>query len=355
MGTEPKRILVIQTAFLGDVVLATPLLQALRDRFPKAYLAVLVIPGTREILAGYPGLDDVLVYDKKGRDRSLHGIRTVVRLLAEKRFDCCLLPHRSFRSALLAFAAGIPRRIGYFQSLGCWLYSRRVWRDSSLHEVRRNLQLLGPLTSEHSLDRYAPTEKLWVSSDPEDSEWANRCLAEHGIRPNDRVIAIAPGSVWATKRWLPDGFAAVIDGLIVRNKRKVVLLGSRDDQPVVDEVLRRCREKPVDLSGRTTLRQLAAVMKRCELLITNDNGAMHVGVAQDIPVVAIFGSTTLSLGYGPFTDRAEVVERSLDCRPCGRHGYSECPLGHFNCMKQITPEEVMKAAEKMMKTASQER
>jgi heptosyltransferase-2 len=350
MGTEPKRILVIQTAFLGDVVLATPLLQSLRGRFPKAYLAVLVIPGTREILAGYPGLDEVLVYDKKGRDRGLHGFRTIVRLLAEKRFDCCLLPHRSFRSALLAFATGIPMRIGFFQSLGCWLYSRCVWRDSSLHEVRRNLQLLGPLTSEHSLDRYAPTEKLWVSSDPEDSEWVNRCLAEHGIRPNDPVIAIAPGSVWATKRWIPDGFAAVIDGLIVRNKRKVVLLGSRDDQPIVDEVLRRCREKPVDLSGRTTLRQLAAVMKRCELLITNDNGAMHVGVAQDIPVVAIFGSTTLSLGYGPFTDRAEVVEQSLDCRPCGRHGYSECPLGHFNCMKQITPEEVMKAAEKWLGT-----
>ena len=353
MGTEPKRILVIQTAFLGDVVLVTPLLQALRDRFPKAYLAVLVIPGTREILTGHPGLDDVLVYDKKGRDHSLHGIRSIVRVLAEKRFDCCLLPHRSFRSALLAFVAGIPMRIGFFQSLGCWLYSRRVWRDSSLHEVRRNLQLLGPLTSEHSLDRYAPAGKLWVSWDTEDSEWANRCLAEHGIRPNDRVIAIAPGSVWATKRWLPDGFAAVIDGLIARNKRKVVLLGSRDDQPDVDEVLRRCREKPVDLSGKTTLRQLAAVMKRCELLITNDNGAMHVGVAQGIPVVAIFGSTTLSLGYGPFTDRAEVVERSLDCRPCGRHGYLECPLGHFNCMKEITPEEVMAAAEKMMQTASQ--
>jgi len=348
MGTEPKKILVIQTAFLGDVVLATPLLQALRDRFPKAYLAVLVIPGTREILVGHPGLDEVLVYDKKGRDRGLRGLRSIARSLADKQFDCCLLPHRSFRSALLAFGAGIPMRIGFAQSLGCWLYSRRVWRDSSLHEVRRNLQLLGPLIPERSLDRSAPIEKLWVSSDAEVSEWTMRFLSERGINPNDRVIAIAPGSVWATKRWVPEGFAAVIDGLIARNKLNVVLLGSRDDRPVVDEILRRCREKPVDLSGRTTLLQLAAVMKRCELLITNDNGAMHVGVAQDIPVVAIFGSTTLSLGYGPFTDRAVVVERSLDCRPCGRHGYAECPLGHFNCMKQITPEEVMAAAEKWL-------
>jgi heptosyltransferase-2 len=354
MGTEPKRILVIQTAFLGDVVLTTPLLQALRDRFPKAYLAALVIPGTREILAGHPALDEVLVYDKKGRERGLRGLRSMVRRLAEKRFDCCLLAHRSFRSALLAFAAGIPTRIGFFQSPGCWLYSQRVWRDSSRHEVRRNLQLLVPLAPEGSADRTVPIEKLWVPSDTEDLEWAGRSLAEHGIRPNDRVIAIAPGSVWATKRWVPDGFAAVIDGLAVQNKRKVVLLGSRGDRPVVDEILRRCREKPVDLSGRTTLRQLAAVLKRCELLITNDNGAMHVGVAQNLPVVAIFGSTTLSLGYGPFTDRAEVVERSLDCRPCGKHGYSACPRGHFNCMKQITPEQVMAAAERMAEKASQE-
>jgi len=353
MGTEPKRILVIQTAFLGDVVLVTPLLQALRDRFPKAYLAVLVIPGTREILAGHPGLDDVLVYDKKGRDRSLRGLRSMVRLLADKRFDCCLLPHRSFRSALLAFAAGIPMRIGFFQSLGCWLYSRRVWRDSSRHEVRRNLQLMGPLAPDHSMDSAAPAGTLWVSSTEEDRDWANRRLAEFGIQENDRLIAIAPGSVWATKRWVPEGFAAVIDGLITRHQRKVVLLGSPDDLPAVEEIVARCRQKPVNLAGKTTLRQLAAVLKRSELLITNDNGAMHVGVAQDRPIVAVFGSTTLGLGYGPFTSRAVIVERPLDCRPCGKHGYKECPLGHFNCMKQITPGEVMAAVEKMIQTTPQ--
>lgn len=339
----------IQTAFLGDVVLTTPLLQTLRDRFPKAYLAVLVIPGTREILAGRPGLDEVLVYDKKGGDRGLRGFGSIARLLKEKRFDLCLLPHRSFRSALLAFAAGIPNRIGFVQSPGSFLYSRRVWRDASRHEVRRNLQLLDPLVSDRSGGREVPVEKLWVSSDSGDPEWASRYLAGHGVRPDDRVIAIAPGSVWATKRWIPEGFAAVIDGLIARHGRRVVLLGSRDDRPVVDEILHRCREKPVDLSGKTSLRQLGAVLHRCELLITNDNGSMHVGVAEEIPVVAIFGSTTLGLGYGPFTDRAEVVERPLDCRPCGKHGYPECPLGHFNCMKQITPEDVMAAVERLLR------
>ncbi|MEK6684032.1 MAG: lipopolysaccharide heptosyltransferase II, partial [Nitrospirota bacterium] len=354
MGFEPKKILVIQTAFLGDVVLTTPLLQALRDRFPRAYLAALVIPGTREILAGHPSLDDVLVYDKKSRGRERRGLISTARLLREKRFDACLLPHRSFRSALLAFLAGIPVRIGFVQSLGSFLYTRRVRRDSSRHEVHRNLQLLSPLAPDRSFDADTPIPaadmpgqagKLWVSSDAEDRDWADHRLAEHGILGNDRVIAIAPGSVWATKRWIPEGFAAVIDGLIEKHNRKVVLLGSQDDRPVIDEILTRCREKPVNLVGKTTLRQLAAVLKRCELLIANDNGAMHVGVAQALPIVAVFGSTTQNLGYGPFTERAIVVEKDLSCRPCGKHGHAKCPLGHFDCMKQITPGDVMAAVE----------
>jgi len=344
---------VIQTAFLGDVVLTTPLLQALRDRFPGAHLAALVIPGTREILAGHPLLDEVLVYDKKGRDRGLRGLIATARSLREKRFGTALIPHRSFRSALLAFLAGIPVRIGFLQSLGCFLYTRRVRRDASLHEVRRNLQLLGPLAPDRS-GSDAPDGKLWVSSSDEDLEWADRCLDGFGIRRNDRVVAIAPGSVWATKRWIPDGFAAVADGLIAKHHRKVILLGSPDDRPVAEEIAARSREKPVNLAGKTTLRHLAAVLKRCELLITNDNGAMHIGVAQGLPIVAVFGSTTLGLGYGPFTSRAVVVEQPLDCRPCGKHGYPECPLGHFNCMKQITPETVMAAVEKQLRSARSE-
>jgi len=200
--------------------------------------------------------------------------------------------------------------------------------------VRRNLQLLDSLPPGRSPHPEIPVGKLWVSLDREDREWADRRLADFGIHETDRLIAIAPGSVWATKRWVPEGYAALIDDLIAQKKRKVVLLGSPDDGPVVDEIIGRCREKPFNLGGKTTPPQLAAVIKRSELLITNDNGAMHVGVAQDVPIVAVFGSTTLSLGYGPFTERAAVVERPLDCRPCGKHGYPECPLGHFNCMKQ---------------------
>jgi len=350
MGTEPKRILVIQTAFLGDVVLTTPLLQSLRNRFPKSHIAVLVIPGTAEILIGHPGLDEVLVFDKKKKDRGMSGLFRTARGLSEGRYDLCLLPHRSFRSALLAYLAGISERIGFAQAPGFFLYTRRVRRDSSRHEVRRNLQLLEPIGSGNGSTKTPDFEKLWVSTEPADMEWANHRLKEVGVEENDSPIAIAPGSVWATKRWLPEKFAEVIDHLIGRMNKKVILLGSRADAPIADQIRAHCREKPIDLTGQTTLRQMAAVLSRSAVLITNDNGAMHVGVAQGIPIVAVFGSTTLSLGYGPFSPKASVVERPLDCRPCGKHGYAECPLGHFNCMKQVMSEEVVAAAEKWLGT-----
>ncbi len=349
MGTESKRILVIQTAFLGDVVLTTPLFRALRDRFPSAYIAALVIPGLRGILDGHPSLNEVLIFDKKGTDRGWKGLLHMAGLLRKGRFDLALLPHRSFRSALAVWLAGIPARIGFLQSPGAPLYTKWVWREPSRHEVQRNMALLGPLGINPSRSEPSP----WVATDGADRDWAENRLAAQGVGPGDILIGIAPGSVWATKRWTPEGFAAVVDSLIRDHRAKVLLLGSPGDLPVVEQVASRCREKPVNLAGQTSLRQLAALLSRCRLLITNDNGAMHVGAAQGVPIVAMFGSTTPGLGYGPFSPNAVVVEEPLDCRPCGRHGHPQCPLGHFNCMKKIAPETVMDAAvSRMGRTAA---
>ena len=340
MGTEPKRILVIQTAFLGDVLLTTPFLKTLRDWFPSAYLAALVIPGTREILEN-SGLDLLLVYDKRGKNQSLWAI---VRQLRGEGFDTCFLPHRSFRSAFIALAAGIPKRIGYLRTMGSVFYTHRVPWTKSRHEVDRMLDLLSPV----GIDPATVSPKLSVSTRRKDMNEIERMLMVNGIHAQDRIVVIAPGSVWATKRWIPEGFAEVINRLVKNLKVKVVLVGSRDDLSVVDDVIRHCHEKVVNLCGTTSLLQLAALLERSHLLITNDNGAMHMGTAQGIPIVAVFGATTLNLGYGPYTERASIIERSLECRPCGKHGHIRCPLGHFDCMKGIMPDEVFKASEKYL-------
>lgn len=344
MGAQQQKILVIQTAFLGDVVLTSPLLSGIRLMFPRVHLAVLVIPGNREILENREIVDEVISYDKKKSQKGIFGLFRMAVELKKRKFNICVLPHRSFRSGLLARLSGIPVRVGFSPAAGGIFYTRTIKRDDTLHEVRRNLLLLSGLNTPPP--EFDPA--LWVTTRKSDAEWAVETLGVNGITPADNVAAIAPGSVWGTKRWTPAGFSALADRLIREESYKVILVGSGQDSPVAREILSACKEKPVDLTGRTTLTQLAAVFKHCRLLITNDNGAMHVGVAQKIPVVSIFGSTTLSLGYGPFTENARVVETPLDCRPCGKHGYRTCPKGHFNCMNRIHPDMVFSATRELV-------
>lgn len=344
MADEPKKILVIQTAFLGDVVLTTPLLAALRARFPGAFIGVLITPNLRDLLDGHPGVDEVLVYDKRGADRGFGALMRLARRIGGKGYEVCLLPHRSIRSALLAFIAGIPVRVGFWQSPGFWLYTKRVSRDRSRHDSERTRSLMepfGPVTD---------PPRLWLPLPPAARDWAREELNASGVGIDGFIVGICPGSVWATKRWTPEGFAAVIERLIRQFKAKVLILGAKNDRPVVSAILDACREKPVDLIGRTTPMQLAGLLSFCRLVITNDNGAMHVAAAQAIPMIALFGSTTLDLGYGPLNPRAVVLEKPLPCRPCGPHGHQRCPLDHFKCMRDILPEEVMESARTLLES-----
>lgn len=343
MGAQPQNILIVQTAFLGDVVLTTPLLIAVRRAFPSARIAVVAIPATREVLAAHPAVDEIIPFDKKGAQRGLGALIRFGRALAKRRFDLAITPHRSMRSALFLSIAGIPRRIGFARYPAAFFYTDRVAWDSKRHDVERNLALLAPLG-------VAPSERLPLSL-ATNSEWegeVDRLLTDRGIRTGETLVALSPGSVWATKRWLPEGFAAVADALAEKEGLRVLIVGSKADRPVADAVIARCRTRPTDLVGATSLGGLAALSARCRAFITNDNGSMHVAVAGGAPVVAIFGSTTLSLGYGPYTDRAIVVERDLDCRPCGLHGHERCPLGHFRCMGEIRPEDVLAAVRRVL-------
>ena len=344
MGSEPKKVLVIQTAYLGDVVLTIPLFRAVKQRFPGSFLVSLVIPETAQILEGVGVLDEVITYAKKGNQRGLAGFMGLVRLIRSHRFDLCLLPHRSARSALVAFLSRIPRRIGFRSGLSQLLYTERVTWHRCRHEVERNLELMH---SFGQLDK-GSGQNPQLTVDPQTAQAIDLDFGASGILPHDPIIGIAPGSVWATKRWTPQRYAIVADILMREHQAKVFLLGSSEDEGVVQEIMGYCKGRPIKWVGRS-LKELVALLSRCHLLVTNDNGAMHVAAALGIPIVAIFGSTTPDLGYGPHSTPARIIEHSLDCRPCGRHGYQSCPLGHFRCMKEIRPEEVLTAAQEMLK------
>lgn len=331
------KLLVVQTSFLGDVVLTTPLLTALRQRLRPRELVVLVRRDAAALLEGHPDVDRVLVDDKHGRDRGPGGLWRTARRLRAERFDVVVSPHRSLRTALVLAAAGIPRRVGFTVARGAWLYHARVPRDRRQHDVRRNLALLA------AFGEVPEPPPLHLPVRPE----AARRIAE--LVPDGRgpLVGIAPGSVWPTKRWTVEGFAALARGLVADGAR-VVLLGGRDDEARCTEVARAAGCDVVSLAGRTDLPGLVALVDRLALLVANDSAPMHVACARDVPVVAVFCATTPALGYGPFGRRTTVVEADLACRPCARHGGRTCPRGTDDCMRLVSAASVLEAARALL-------
>lgn len=333
LAAPGRRLLVVQTSFLGDVVLTTPLLTALHERVEPRRLAVLVRPEAVPLVEGHPDVDAVLIDDKRGRDRGVRGLWRTARRLRRERFDLAVSAHRSWRTALLLAAAGIPRRVGFAAARGARLYHVRVPRDRRVHDVLRNLALVAPFGGALRPPR------LHLPVAPAAAARAAALLPE-GPGP---LVGLAPGSVWATKRWTAAGFGAVAAGLAADGAR-VVLLGAAGDRARCDRVAAHAGGRATVLAGRTDVATLVAVVDRCALLVANDSAPMHVACARDVPVVAVFCATTPQLGYGPWGPRGTVVEADLACRPCAPHGGRRCPRGTDDCMRLVRPERVLAAA-----------
>jgi heptosyltransferase-2 len=331
-GSPGPALVVPQTSFLGDVVLTTPLLSALRERLRPRRLVVVVRPEARALVEGHPDVDGVLVDDKHGADRGMAGALRVAGRLRREGFDLAVVPHRSLRTAFVVAAARIPRRIGFDASRGAWAFHERVHRDPTRHDVERNLALMAPFGG------WSEPPRLHVPVAPAAAERA-RALVPAGDGP---LVMMAPGSVWSTKRWTAEGFAAVARAL-VRDGARVVLAGGPGDVDVADRVAALAGLGVVSLAGRTDLATSIALIDRAAVLVGNDSAPMHVACARGVPVVAVFCATTPALGYGPWGPRTRVVEIDLACRPCGRHGGRQCPRGTEDCMRLVEPARVLDA------------
>lgn len=343
----PRRVLVIQTAFLGDLILTLPLMQATKEAFPQAKIWALVTPETREMLFGQPALEGCLVYDKRNRDKGFSELLKMAARVRAGRFDLALIPHRSLRSALVAFLAGIPRRIGFWTSTGFFLLTRRVPRRREAHEVERNLDLL------RALDFSVPSRPPRVYPQQKDRGLASEFLARRGNPPGRTLVGIAPGSVWPTKRWLPEGFARVIRELRDQREAQAILFGGPADRELCRQIAQQAGGDVTIAAGELSLLPAAALMERCRLVLSNDSAAAHLAAAVGRPVVAIFGPTVPGFGFTPFGEEDLIVQRQLSCRPCGIHGGRRCPRKTFACMKEIAPEEVLDAVFAVLDSAEE--
>lgn len=339
-----KNVLVVQTSFLGDTVLTLPLLSEIRRRFPVGRLSLLCTTTGMELLAGHPAIDELIVDDKRRTDAGLAGLWRKAKVLEQKRFTLALSPHKSLRSALLLYLAGIPYRVGFRQSKGAFLFNALVSRDPLRHDVQRNLSLLEAFGVAVADAGQAIDLPLSAVS----RERARAVLTAAGVDPDKRIVGIHPGSVWPTKRWSAEHFAKLIELLKREEACEIVLFGAPEDLETVERIQSRCAVGSLSLAGKTALRDLPAAIGACDLFITNDSGPMHIAVACHVPVVAIFCATTPSLGFYPYSSNAIVVEKRLSCRPCSSHGGRRCPLGTEDCIRLVRPEDVLQAARQFL-------
>jgi heptosyltransferase-2 len=344
------RILLIQTAFLGDVVMTTPLIREVRRRHPSAELHMLTTAVGQQALEGMSEIDRWLVIDKRWNRWGRRSYASLLKTLAREQFDIGIAAQRSFRSGLMLRLANPELSVGFEHAPGAWAYAIKVERDTRVHAVDRYLDLATALGPARPVTDREPNLPITESS----RAAADRLLHSHGFSDRHRFAAIAPGSRWETKRWTPEGFAAVARQLTLQGLTPI-LVGSAAEQELCTEIRRLAGLDLPQLAGQTSIGSLAALLQRSELVVANDSGAAHVAAAVGTSVVAIFGPTASSQGYVPRGAPIRVVERDdLSCRPCGSHGGARCPLRHHACMVGLDVRSVLSAVDELLSVAGRE-
>lgn len=320
-----KRFLLIQTAFLGDAVLASALLEKLRAFFPDAVLDLVVRKGNEGLFAGHPFLNRLHVWDKReGKTRDLF------RLIGELRaaeYDHIVNCQRFLSTGLMTVLARGKEKIGYDKNPLSFLFTRKVTHviGDGRHEVDRLNALIERLTDDkRPLPRLYPTEE-----------------ARAAARPfmQGAYVCIAPASVWFTKQWPEAKWIELIKALPADGR--VLLIGAPGDVPLCERIAQAAGRGEV-LAGKLSLLGTAALMEGAAMNYVNDSAPLHIASAMNAPVTAIFCSTVPAFGFGPLRANGRVVEtiEALDCRPCGLHGHRACPKGHFKCALGIDAQAV---------------
>ena len=334
-----KNIVVVQTAFIGDVILTLPLVQACKRVFPAAAIDVIVTPAAKELCATHADIREAIAYDKRGTDSGLAGLMRISRLLRSRSYDAAIVPHRSLRSAALVDLSRIPIRIGFDRSAGKVLLKKTVHYSRAVHEIDRNLSLLTAVT-----DKPVPRELPRLSPSEADRKRIDRLLVELEVSRPETLVAIAPGTIWNTKRWLKERFSSLAVNFDEAGL-EVVLLGGKGDEVLCEEIRILSGSSHVyNTAGMLSLMQSVELIRRCKAIVCNDSAPMHMAAAAGTPVVAIFGATIPGFGFGPSGPLDVVVEtQGLKCRPCSIHGGKKCPIRTFDCMNNITYERVFQS------------
>ena len=341
MQNTPEHFFWLQTGFLGDIILTTAALDLSVRKFPESKNVLITTPLGKAALKDHPAIAQTIVFDKRGSGtfRSFQEVRRQVRGLGQ---GVLLQAHSSHRSSFLAQWCAVPR-VTYKENpirLGA---RHRVDRVAVWHEAHR----IGVLLEDFGVERSEILTSKPILPESPTTELNDR-QQQFFRQYHNRLLAIAPGSVWGTKRWPLEKFVELVGKLRHEPETRdsgIVLLGSGGERALTAEIVRHCREDDqiLDLAGATTLDDLRWIYPKLGLLVSNDSSPIHYASAFQIPTVALFGATIPAMGFGPLAENSVSLGVELDCRPCSDHGPQQCPLGHFRCMRELTVESVWAA------------
>ncbi len=331
-----KQILIVQTAFIGDVILATGLIEKIHQFYPEAAIDFALRKGNESLLKNHPKLREVHIWDKKGgKYKNLFGLIGKIR---RQRYDLVVNIQRFANSGMLTAFSGAKVKIGFDKNPFSWAFTHKIAHriEEGVHETERNNELIKALT-----DDQVERPRLYPSQ--EDFE---------KVKPytDTPYICMAPASVWFTKQYPKEKWTDLIKALPFEGK--IYLLGASGDRELCDEIIDKSGAEHVqNLCGAISLLQSAALMKTAVINYVNDSAPMHLASSVNARTCAIYCSTVPEFGFGPLSDFAEVAElgEKLDCRPCGLHGYKACPKGHFKCGYDINTQQLISVFERANK------
>lgn len=340
MNKKFENIAVLQTAFLGDVALAMPLIEALKGIFPDSKITFITTKAASPIVEVVKSIDNVLVFDKRNKHKGIKGAFQLGRHLRDMNFDLFISLHRSFRSTIIAKIANAKTTLVFNNAALSFLFKKKCKYLLHEHEIRRNLNFLKNIDRSDLIEKFDKAHVQLTFSVQNIIE-VDDFLSRYRIS-NQNIALIAPSSVWETKRWTIEGYVGVAKRL-KNSGFMVCIIGSKSEKTYCDMIA--TKSGAINTSGHFTIPQTINLMTKSSILISNDSAPVHFAGLVNCPVVSIFGPTSPVFGFYPRSDNSIVIERAeLRCKPCEIHGSKKCPIGTFDCMNLVTQEEVFEKA-----------
>jgi heptosyltransferase-2 len=301
------------------------LIKAIKSIYPDVELDVMVIPQTAGVLENNPNINELIIFNKR-KNKIISFIKTLL-LLRRNKYSIAITPHSSITTAWLLKLANIKVRIGFDRWSAAKYLTHKVPHLENMHKTEKNLELLKHISDDvfPIQTEMFPTEQMYSKA---------KKIADDLQASTKKTIAIAPGSVWFTKKWPTEYYKELLRNLVEMNYG-IILIGSKDEEDICNEIMP--TKNSINLAGKLSLLESAAIISICDLMICNDSGALHIANAMQTDVFAFFGPTVQSIGYYPFRKHDFVFELEMECRPCGSHGGNTCPLNHHSCMRDILP------------------